>query len=71
VQTTDGRLLAGLIAEQTPAGVTLVNAKNERTRVGRDQIEAIQESPVSFMPEDLLKDLKPQELRDLFSYLQK
>jgi putative membrane-bound dehydrogenase-like protein len=70
VQTTDGRSLSGLIVEQTPNSVTLLDPKNQRTKVARNQIESIQESPVSLMPENLLKDLKPQELRDLFSYLQ-
>jgi putative membrane-bound dehydrogenase-like protein len=70
VQTTDGRFLTGLIAEQTPSAVTLLDAKNERTRIARDKIESVRESPVSLMPENLLKELKPQELRDLFSYLQ-
>jgi putative membrane-bound dehydrogenase-like protein len=70
VQTTDGRTLTGLIAEQTPAAVTLLDGKNQRTTVRREKIESIQESPVSLMPEGLLKELKPQELRDLFSYLQ-
>jgi putative membrane-bound dehydrogenase-like protein len=70
VQTTDGRLVTGLIAEQTPASITLLGAKNERTTIDRAKIEALRESPVSLMPENLLKELKPNELRDLFSYLQ-
>ena len=39
-------------------------------RVMKYKIESIQESPVSLMPENLYKELKPQELRDLFSYLE-
>jgi putative heme-binding domain-containing protein len=70
VQTTDGRFLTGLVVEQTPGSVTLINTKHERTRIARDKIESMEESPVSLMPENLLKELKPQELRDLFSYLQ-
>jgi putative membrane-bound dehydrogenase-like protein len=70
VQTKDGRLLSGLLVEQTPGSVTLLDDKNQRKKVARDRIESIQESPVSLMPDNLLKDLKPQELRDLFSYLQ-
>ena len=62
--------MAGLIAEQNPGSITLLGANNERTMIARDKIEAIEESPVSLMPENLLKELKPQELRDLFSYLQ-
>jgi putative membrane-bound dehydrogenase-like protein len=71
VQTVDGRFLTGLIAEQTPGTITLLDARNERTIVLRGKIEALQESPVSLMPEGLLKSLRPEDLRDLFSYLQK
>jgi putative membrane-bound dehydrogenase-like protein len=70
MQTTDGRLLSGVIAEQTAGSITLVDAKNERTTLARNKIEELRELPVSLMPEDLLKDLKPEELRDLFAYLQ-
>ena len=70
VQTTDGRILTGLMAAQTPGSITLLAAKNERTTLAREKIESIQESPASLMPENLLQPLKPQELRDLFSYLQ-
>src|SRR5581483_4078787 len=71
VQSPNGRVLSGLLVEQTPDSVTLLSTKNERTRIPRDQIEVMQELPVSLMPEGLLKDFKPQQLRDLFSYLQK
>jgi putative membrane-bound dehydrogenase-like protein len=71
VHTSDGRVLTGLLAEQTPGSVTLVAANNERTKLNRARIERMEESPVSLMPENLLKDLKPQELRDMFAYLQR
>ena len=70
MQTTDGRVVIGLMVEQTPNSITVLNAKTERVTVPRDKIESIQESTVSLMPENLLKDLQPQELRDLFSYLE-
>jgi putative heme-binding domain-containing protein len=70
IETTDGRLLTGLLVEQTPAAVTLLDGKNQRTKVARDRIAALRASPVSLMPEDLLKELRPQQLRDLFAYLQ-
>jgi len=66
--TSDGRVLSGLVAEATPQAVTLVNAKNERTVLPRDQIERLNPSPVSLMPEKLLDTLDDQELRDLFGY---
>src|SRR5262249_28712445 len=37
VTTRDGRVLTGLLAEQTPGTVTLLGANNERTTVRRDQ----------------------------------
>jgi putative heme-binding domain-containing protein len=70
VQTTDGRVLTGLLAEQSAGSVTLLAAGNRRTTVPRARVESIRESPASLMPENLLKGLKPQELRDLFRYLQ-
>ena len=68
--TTDGRVVTGLIAEQTPNSVTIVGEKDQRTTIPRNQIEELKESPVSLMPEDQLKQLTPQQLRDLFDYLQ-
>jgi putative membrane-bound dehydrogenase-like protein len=70
VHTKTGQVLSGLLAEQTAGSITLLGANNERTTLPRSRIELIEESPVSLMPENLLKDLKPQEVRDLFSYLQ-
>ncbi|MGI8965244.1 MAG: PVC-type heme-binding CxxCH protein, partial [Limisphaerales bacterium] len=38
VETSDGRVLSGLILEQNPNSVTLIGAKNEKTTVSRDKI---------------------------------
>lgn len=70
VATKDGRVLTGLLTEQSAAGLTLLSEKNERTTVSRDDIEEMKVSPVSLMPENLLKQLQPQHVRDLFRYLQ-
>ena len=70
VLTTDGRIVAGLLVDQTPSELTFVNAKNERTTVARGDIDTMHAMSASLMPENVLKPLKPQELRDLFTYLQ-
>ena len=57
-------------AVQTGTTITLADAKNQRTTLAGDQIEELRASTVSLMPDDLLKDLTPRQLRDLFSYLQ-
>jgi putative membrane-bound dehydrogenase-like protein len=69
VETRDGRVLNGLIVERTDDGLTIANAKNERVTIALSNIEELRESPVSLMPDDLYRQLNPQELRDLFAYL--
>ncbi len=70
VTTTDGRALTGLLAEQSPTAVTLLNEKNERTVIARAKIDEMSPAKASLMPEKILDPLSEQEIRDLFSYLQ-
>ncbi len=70
VETTDGRVLTGLIAEASSSHVSVIGANNERTTIDRANIASLTESPISTMPDNLVKDLSPGELRDLFAYLQ-
>ncbi len=70
VNMKDGRAITGLIVESTPETVTLVDAKNVRSVLRRDQIDEMKASPVSLMPEKLLEPLDDKQLRDLFAYLQ-
>ena len=71
VLTTGGRVLTGLPIERNDAFLTLVDAKGEKQNILNSEIEELQDSPISLMPEHLYLQLKPQELRDLFEYLQK
>ena len=50
--------------------VLALDDHEESLTLARNKIDSIQESPVSLMPENLLKDLRPAEVRDLFGYLQ-
>ena len=70
VETNDGRVQNGMIVDQTPSVVTLLTAKNERVSVRRNEIAMLRELSVSLMPNDQLKQLTPQQLRDLFAFLQ-
>jgi putative heme-binding domain-containing protein len=67
---TDGRVLTGLVIESNEQRITIVDAKNQKTTLAREEIEEIKPSDQSLMPERLLEPLAPQELCDLFSYLQ-
>jgi len=70
VATTDGRILTGMLVEETPSSVTLLDAENRRHTVIRGEIDSLEPSTTSLMPERLLEKLSPQALRDLFAYLQ-
>jgi putative heme-binding domain-containing protein len=58
------------MVEQDGASVTLMDADYRRTRIPRSDVAELKESEVSIMPEGLLEKLTPQQLRDLFAYLQ-
>lgn len=69
LQTTDGRVLTGLAVEDNDQRVVLKVQGGKLETVPRDQIEVYKVSEVSMMPEQLEKQITPQELADLFSYL--
>jgi putative heme-binding domain-containing protein len=70
LETADGQTVSGLLASQDTDSVTLLMANGERCSFPRAKIKSLEESKSSLMPERLLHGLKPQELRDLFAYLQ-
>lgn len=70
VVTEDGRVVNGLLAEDAENHITLLDAKNQKITIQREEIDEMQASKTSLMPENILKPLKPQELCDLFKYLQ-
>lgn len=70
VHTKSGQVLTGMPVSKDDNGLTLVDAKSHKTVIPQGEIEEIQESTVSLMPENLYRQLTPQQLRDLFAYLQ-
>jgi putative membrane-bound dehydrogenase-like protein len=68
VQTTAGRVITGLVAAETDR-VLIIRTVTERIVIPTDEIEDRVTSPVSMMPEGLLKPLTNEEIRDLFGYL--
>ena len=68
VATRDGRLVSGILRDQTPNALVIQSA-SERITLPRDDVEEIKGSNVSMMPEGQLDPLTAQEIRDLFAYL--
>ena len=69
VKTKDELIVTGILAKKAPDGsLTLVNQTETRTIQAGD-IDVVEESKLSLMPEDQLKDLAQQDVRDLIAYL--
>ena len=68
LETSDGRVLTGLVRDETPTALTLVTA-NETLILPKNEIDSREASKKSMMPEDILKPLSDDEVRGLFAYL--
>jgi putative heme-binding domain-containing protein len=69
IATRDGRVLTGLIAEESPERLVLKIQGGKLEPIARADVEEVKQSPLSLMPEDLEKQLSAQELTDLFAFL--
>ena len=65
----DGRILTGLIVDQSPTTIVLRGANNQSTTLNKAEIEVLQAMSTSIMPDGLLEKLSDDEIRHLFSYL--
>jgi putative heme-binding domain-containing protein len=70
--TDEGRALTGLVVEETPSEVAIVEnpvAKAEPLRIPKAAIDERTTSPVSLMPKGLLDKLSRDEILDLVAYV--
>ena len=61
----DGKVLTGLVVEQSPSEVVLKTVEKQVVRLARSNIEEMVRSEKSLMPERILSDLTAQEAADL------
>jgi putative heme-binding domain-containing protein len=69
VNTKQGQTLTGLLVEDNAQRVVLKVQGGELKTIARKDVEEQFASKLSMMPEDLEKQLRPQEIVDLLSYL--
>ena len=69
VQTVDGRLLNGVVAEEDARRVVLKTVEQPEVVILKEDIEARKVSSKSMMPDGQLEQMKPQEILDLIKYL--
>ncbi len=69
VALQDGRRLSGLLLEENANAIVLGAADGKRETVLRTEIELVQATGKSLMPEGLERDVPQQELADLIAFL--
>lgn len=69
VNTADGRVITGLLAVDEPERIVLKVQGGKLETIARADIDEMEASKLSLMPEDLERQLKPHELIDLFAYI--
>ena len=70
VQTTDGRVVTGVVDHRDAKQVRLRDAKGDLHELAVGQIEEMKPQRTSIMPEGLMKDLTLQEAADLLAFLE-
>ena len=63
------RIITGMISSETSTAVTFTKQQDQSTTVLREEIETLQSSGVSIMPEGFEKQLSQQDMADLIDYL--
>lgn len=69
VEMKDGRVLAGLVTNESAGGLTVALPGGVREEVPRSEIKEMRASPLSLMPEGLENALPPQQMADLIAWL--
>jgi putative heme-binding domain-containing protein len=69
IETTDGRVLSGLLTAEAANSVTLSLAGGQRLTVLRKEIKALKSLPISLMPEALAQVLQPRDVADVIAWL--
>lgn len=67
--TQDGQTLSGILASENATSITLRGQEGKQQVILRTDIDKLQSTGRSLMPEGLEKDLKPQDFADLIGYL--
>jgi putative heme-binding domain-containing protein len=69
VETSDGRTIQGLLAQQNDKAIVIKTVDKKLVTIARSEIAAIQRSQKSLMPDGILSDQTAQEAADLLAYI--
>ncbi|WP_395716461.1 c-type cytochrome [Prosthecobacter sp.] len=71
VKTKSGQILTGLMDAQDASGIVIKDMANNKTAFKQADIEKLEASPISLMPEGLTTGMSDADLKDFFAYLMK
>lgn len=69
IVTLSGQVLSGVVSAESDATVTLLDSQGKSYAIARGDIEDLQTSTQSLMPEELYKEISPEQMRDLIDYV--
>jgi uncharacterized repeat protein (TIGR03806 family) len=69
VETTAGKVLAGLLVRKDGNEIVVKDSQNKEHRIALGDVEGTHQMQQSLMPELLLRDFTPQQVADLLAYL--
>jgi putative heme-binding domain-containing protein len=69
IDTADGTRVTGLLIQETPTTLLLRDANGKDYTIPTKDVEKRSKSPLSLMPDDLIRALTEDELVDLVEYL--
>jgi len=69
VVSLQGKIYTGIIVAETANSITLRRAEAKQDVILRSNIDVLQSSGKSLMPEGLEKDLKPRDLADVIAFI--
>lgn len=66
-----GQALMGILTKQDATGITLKDVAGQMHSAKSDDVESLEASPISIMPEGLFTGMSDADLRDFFAYVMK
>ncbi len=69
--TKEGKVISGIITAETAGNVTIRREGGAEETIPRDQIEQLQPTGKSLMPEGFEQKLKPQQFADILDFLRR
>ncbi len=69
VKTKSGQILSGLMEAQNTNGIVIKDMAGNKTAIKQADIDQLEASPISLMPEGLTTGMSDTDLKDFFAYL--